>query len=161
MQIAQNSVVAIHYTLTNNAGEVIDTSRDHGEPLVYLQGHGNLIPGLESQLAGKTAGDNLSAVVQPADGYGERVEELIQEVPREAFTGVDELEPGMQFQADTAAGPRLFTITDIQGETVTVDGNHPLAGEVLNFAVEVVSVREASAEEIEHGHVHGEGGHHH
>lgn len=158
MQIAENMVVSIHYTLTNKAGEKVDSSVEHGEPMAYLHGHGNIVPGLENALTGKSAGDKFDVSVNPEDGYGEHHAELIQEVPREAFQGVDHLETGMQFQADTGAGPRLFTITKIEGDTVTVDGNHPLAGEVLNFAIEVTAVRAASEEELEHGHVHGEGG---
>ena len=161
MEIANDKVVAIHYTLTNAAGDTLDSSVERGEPLAYLHGHGNIIPGLENALLGKTAGEKLDVQVQPEDGYGERHEQLIQQVPRTAFEGVDHLEPGMQFQADTGAGVRLFTITQVADEEVTIDGNHPLAGEVLTFAVEITEVREASAEELEHGHVHGEGGHHH
>ena len=161
MQIAENKVVFIHYTLTNQAGEVLDSSHGRGEPLGYLHGHGNIIPGLENALIGKAAGDKLDVTVEPAEGYGDRHDQLVQQVPREAFQGVDELQPGMQFQADTGMGPRLFTITKVDGEEVTVDGNHPLAGETLSFAVEITDVRDASDEELEHGHVHGEGGHEH
>lgn len=161
MQIAENTVVSIHYTLTNAAGETLDSSLPGGEPLLYLHGHGNIVPGLENALTGKAAGDKLDVAVQPDEGYGEHHPQLIQDVPREAFEGVETLEPGMQFQADTGAGPRLFTITKVDGDQVTVDGNHPLAGEVLNFAVEITAVRAATDEELEHGHVHGEGGHHH
>jgi len=161
MQISQDMVVSIHYTLTDKAGETIDSSVEGGEPLAYLHGHGNIVPGLENALTGKTIGDKFDVSVQPADGYGEHYAELVQQVPREAFEGVDHLEPGMQFQADTGMGPRLFTITEVNGDTVTVDGNHPLAGEVLNFAIEVTAVRAASEEELSHGHVHGPGGHHH
>ncbi len=161
MQIAENAVVAIHYTLTNDAGDTLDSSRERDEPLAYLHGHGNIIPGLEKALLGKQSGDTLKVTVEPAEGYGERHEGLIQEVPREAFQGVDELEPGMQFQASTDAGPRMFTITDVQDDVVTVDGNHPLAGATLHFDVEIADVRAASAEELSHGHVHGPGGHEH
>lgn len=161
MQIAENSVVLMHYTLTNSAGEKLDCSRDRGEPLGYLHGHGNIIPGLEKELTGKQTGDKLVVTVQPEEGYGERHDGLIQDVPREAFQGVDDLQPGMQFQASTEMGPRMFTITAVDGDTITVDGNHPLAGEVLQFDVEITDVRAASAEELEHGHVHGEGGHAH
>ncbi|MEQ5802659.1 peptidylprolyl isomerase [Halomonas sp. H10-9-1] len=160
MQIAQNSVVAFHYTLTNNAGEVLDSSEGR-EPLTYLHGAGNIIPGLEKELEGRTAGDKLNATVAPAEGYGEKQEQLVQEVPRDAFQGVENIEPGMQFQAQTQGGPLMVTVTQVSGDTVTVDGNHPLAGQTLNFDVEIASVREASEEEIEHGHVHGEGGHEH
>jgi len=160
MQIAQNSVVAFHYTLTNDAGEVLDSSEGR-EPLTYLHGAGNIIPGLEKQLEGRTAGDKLQAQVAPEEGYGEIQPQLVQEVPRDAFQGVESVEPGMQFQAQTQGGPLMVTVTQIEGDTVTVDGNHPLAGQSLNFDVEIAEVREASEEEAEHGHVHGEDGHEH
>ncbi|MGQ7248181.1 FKBP-type peptidyl-prolyl cis-trans isomerase [Halomonas sp. V046] len=160
MQIAQNSVVAFHYTLTNDAGEVLDSSEGR-EPLTYLHGAGNIIPGLEKELEGKAAGDKVEAKVAPAEGYGELQEQLVQEVPRDAFQGVEGIEPGMQFQAQTEGGPLMVTVTKVEGDTVTVDGNHPLAGQHLNFDVEIAEVREASQEEVEHGHVHGEGGHEH
>ena len=162
MQISENAVVSIHYTLTNNAGETIDSSVERGEPLAYLHGAGNIIPGLENALVGKAAGDKLDVTVTPEEGYGERHEQLIQQVQKTALEGnEDNLQPGMQFQAQTEAGQRVFTITAVEGDEVTVDGNHPLAGETLNFAVEVTDVREASAEEKEHGHVHGPEGHDH
>ena len=160
MQIAQNSVVAFHYTLTNDSGEVLDSSEGR-EPLTYLHGAGNIIPGLEKELEGRAAGDKLNATVTPAVGYGEKQEQLVQEVPRDAFQGVESIEPGMQFQAQTQGGPLMVTVTSVEGDTVIVDGNHPLAGQTLNFAVEIASGREASQEEVEHGHVHGEGGHQH
>jgi len=160
MQIAQNSVVAFHYTLTNDAGEVLDSSEGR-EPLTYLHGAGNIIPGLEKELEGKAAGDKVEAKVAPAEGYGELQEQLVQEVPRDAFQGVEGIEPGMQFQAQTEGGPLMVTVTKVEGDTVTVDGNHPLAGQHLNFDVEIAEVREASQEEVEHGHVHGEGGQEH
>ncbi|MDX1804511.1 MAG: peptidylprolyl isomerase [Alcanivorax sp.] len=162
MQISDNKVVSFHYTLTNNAGETIDSSLQRGEPLAYLHGHGNIVPGLEKALTGKAAGDKMDVTVTPEEGYGERHEQLIQQVPTSAFEGADgELQPGMQFQAQTEAGPRIFTITAVEGDQVTVDGNHPLAGETLNFAVEITEVRDATDEEQEHGHVHGPGGHDH
>ncbi|AMD01746.1 peptidylprolyl isomerase [Halomonas sp. M5N1S17] len=157
MQIAQNSVVAFHYTLTNDAGEVLDSSEGR-EPLTYLHGAGNIIPGLEKGLEGRESGEKLNVTVAPEEGYGEVQPQLVQEVPRDAFQGVEAVEPGMQFQAQTQGGPLMVTVTKIEGDTVTVDGNHPLAGQKLNFDVEIADVREASQEEIEHGHVHGEGG---
>jgi FKBP-type peptidyl-prolyl cis-trans isomerase SlyD len=160
MQIAQNTVVAFHYTLTNEAGEVLDSSEGR-EPLTYLHGAGNIIPGLEKQLEGRAAGDKLQANVSPEEGYGELQPQLVQEVSRDSFQGVESIEPGMQFQAQTDGGPLMVTVTKVEGDTVTVDGNHPLAGQPLNFDVEIADVREASQEEIEHGHVHGEGGHQH
>ncbi|HTE41484.1 MAG TPA: peptidylprolyl isomerase, partial [Steroidobacteraceae bacterium] len=127
MQIAQDSAVSMHYTLTNDAGEVIDSSSG-GDALVFLQGHGNLIPGLERELQGKKAGDKLKVRIAPADGYGEQDDALIQEVPRAAFGPTATLEVGMQFQAHSNDGDRTVTITKVEGDAVTVDGNHPLAG---------------------------------
>ena len=160
MQVAQNAVVAIHYTLTNDAGEKIDSSEGR-EPLAYLHGQGQIVPGLEKELEGKAAGDKVQAKVTPEEGYGEKIDAMVQEIPMDAFQGVESVEPGMQFQAQTENGPLTVTVTKVEGETATVDGNHPLAGETLNFDVEIVEVREASAEELEHGHAHGEGGHQH
>ena len=160
MKVADNVVVVIDYTLTNNEGQVIDSSEGAG-PLAYLHGAGNIIPGLEDALAGKEAGDSVKASIEPAQAYGERHEALKQEVPAELFSGVDKVEVGMQFQSETDQGPVLVTVTEVGAETITVDGNHPLAGVHLNFDVEIREVREATKEELEHGHVHGEGGHHH
>ncbi|MEZ5506156.1 MAG: peptidylprolyl isomerase [Gammaproteobacteria bacterium] len=153
MKIQDNCVVAIHYTLTNDEGDVLDTSEGR-EPLRYLQGHGNIIPGLERALEGLVAGDSANVVVEPEEGYGPKQDMLIQAVPREAFDGIDVIEIGMQFQAQTAQGPIPVTVIAVDEETVTLDGNHELAGVRLNFAVQVTEVREASAEEIDHGHVH-------
>lgn len=160
MQISENKVVSIHYTLTNDGGEVMDSSDDQ-EPLTYLHGAGNIIRGLETALEGRTAGDRLQVTVNPAEGYGERDESMIQAVPRSAFEGVEDIQPGMQFQAQSAEGIQLVTVVAIEGNEVTLDGNHPMAGITLFFDVEVKEVREATQEEIQHGHVHGPGGHHH
>lgn len=157
MQIAANSVVHMHYTLTDTAGKVIDSSSG-GEPLAYLHGAGNIIPGLEKQLTGKTVGDKLSVTVAPEEGYGVRDEKLIQQVPRRAFQGVKDVRPGMSFSAGQGQN---VTVVAVQGDMVTVDGNHALAGQTLKFDVEIMKVREATAEELMHGHVHGDGGHHH
>lgn len=153
MKIQDNCVVAIHYTLTNDAGDVIDTSEGR-DPLRYLQGHGNIIPGLEEALLGRSAGDNVNVVVEPEDGYGPVQDSLIQAVPREAFDGVDTIEVGMQFQAQTSQGPIPVTVIAVDDSSVTLDGNHELAGVRLNFAVQIAEVRAASAEELDHGHVH-------
>jgi FKBP-type peptidyl-prolyl cis-trans isomerase SlyD len=153
-------VVTIHYTLKNDGGEVLDSSSG-GEPLAYIQGHGNLVAGLEKALEGKPAGANLAVSVAPADGYGVRDEALIQRVPKRSLQGAGEIKKGVQFQARTEDGMRLFTVTGLAGDMVTLDGNHPLSGQTLHFDVEVVDVREATSEELEHGHVHGAGGHHH
>lgn len=159
MQISAEKVVMINYTLTDDEGTVIDKS--DGEPLAYIHGTGNIIPGLESALNGKAVGDKLEVRIEPADAYGERELEAIQTVPRSAFQGVDEIAPGMQFQAQGPEGAQMITVTAVDGDNITIDGNHPLAGQVLNFAVEVMGIRDAEAEELEHGHVHGPGGHQH
>ncbi len=160
MQIAERRVAAFHYTLTNDKGEVIDSSEGR-EPLVYLHGVGNIVPGLEREMSGKKAGDSFNVVVAPEEGYGVHHAQLIQQVPRAAFQGVDTIEPGMQFHANGPQGPMTVTVAAVDGDTVTIDGNHPLAGQALHFAIEVTDVRDASPEEILHGHVHGAGGHHH
>jgi len=160
MQVAKNKVVAIDYTLKNDAGEVIDSSEGQ-EPLHYLHGNQNIVPGLEQALEGKESGDRVQVSVTPSEGYGERNDTLQQVVPREAFQGIDDLEVGMQFRAESDTGQHIVTIMAIDGDEVTVDGNHPLAGETLNFDVTVVDVRDATSEELEHGHVHGPGAHDH
>ncbi len=159
MQIAKHKVVSIHYTLRDNQGAILDSSTGK-DPLHYIQGIGNLIPGMEEGLEGKQKGDKLDIIVSPEKGYGERSEQLIQKVPRSAF-GDQEVRPGMQFQAQSSQGTQIVTVTEVGLENVTVDGNHPLAGVELNFSVEVMEVRNATADELEHGHVHGPGGHHH
>ena len=161
MLITNQHVVAIDYTLSNDAGEVIDSSAG-GEPLVYLHGASNIIAGLENALAGKAVGDELEVSIEPEDAYGEYSAELITNLGREMFEGVEELEVGMQFHASAPdGGMQIVTIRDVDGDQVSIDGNHPLASQQLNFKVKVVSIRAASEEEIAHGHVHGEGGHQH
>ncbi len=160
MKIANDMAVAIHYTLTDNDGEVLDSSIG-GEPLEYLQGHDNIIPGLENALLDCVVGDKKVVVVQPADGYGEHDEELVQEVPREMFSGIDVIEVGMEFQVEGPHGPQFVEVVKVDADNITVDGNHGLAGKVLNFDVEVVAVRAATEEELDHGHIHGDGCHHH
>ncbi len=159
MNIEKNVVVAIDYTLTDNDGVVIDTSTGR-EPLKYLHGTGALIPGLEKELEGKIVGDKLEVAIKPDEGYGMRNEQLLQAVPREHFGHVPDIQVGMQFQANSEQGPVMVTIVEVNDKQVMVDGNHPLAGVVLNFKVEVKEVRAASAEELDHGHVHGAGGAH-
>jgi len=156
MPIAQNDVVTIHYTLKDDADKVIDSSSG-GEPLAYLHGHGNIIPGLERELAGRNAGDRLTVRVPAAEGYGEYDRALVQKVPRRALKGIANLRVGLRLQA----GHQAVTVTHIAGDMVTLDGNHPLAGQNLNFDVEITAVRPATEEELSHGHVHGDGGHHH
>jgi FKBP-type peptidyl-prolyl cis-trans isomerase SlyD len=160
MNIAPDAVVSIHYTLTNDAGETLDSSVG-GDALAYLHGRGNLIPGLERELGGKQAGDKLNVKIAPADGYGEYDKSLIQRVPRRSLRGIKNVHVGMQLQANTEQGPRTVTVTHVVGDMVTIDGNHPLAGQSLNFDIEITQVRAATEEEIAHGHVHGPGGHHH
>lgn len=159
--IKENSVVTMHYELKDAAGEVLDSSKGQ-DPLVYLHGAGNIIPGLEEALVGKTVGDAVDAVVSPEKGYGMPVDALIQTVPKEAFgEEISKVEVGMRFQAETEQGPVPVVVTAMDEKTVTVDGNHPLAGKELHFNVSIAEIREASSEEIEHGHVHGPGGHQH
>ena len=160
MQIANHKVVSIHYTLTNDEGDVLDSSKGQ-DPLAYLHGFGNIISGLENALSGRSLGDKFTVSIAPAEGYGERDNEMVQSVPKSAFQGVDEILPGMQFQAQSPDGMQLVTVIDVDGDEVILDGNHPMAGMTLNFEVEVTEVRDATAEELEHGHVHGPGGHHH
>jgi len=160
MQVQNNSVVSIHYTLTTAKGSVVDSSVDH-DPLAYIQGKGHIVPGLEQAMEGKSVGDKFKVSVSPEEGYGLRDENLIDRIPKEAFQGVPQVEAGMEFYADGPNGPVMITVTGVDGDMVLVDGNHPLAGEVLNFEIEVMDVREATAEETEHGHVHGEGDHEH
>jgi FKBP-type peptidyl-prolyl cis-trans isomerase SlyD len=160
VEITADRVVTIHYTLKDDNGAVLDSSAG-GEPLAYIQGHGNLVSGLEKALEGKQDGDTLAVSVAPADGYGIRDEALIQRVPKRSLQGSGQIKKGMQFQARTDGGMRTFTVTAVIGDMVTLDGNHPLADQTLHFDIEIVGVREATTEELEHGHVHGAGGHHH
>jgi FKBP-type peptidyl-prolyl cis-trans isomerase SlyD len=157
--IQNDSVVNFNYTLTNAAGDVLDKSQ--GEPLVYLHGAHNIVPGLENAMLGKQIGDKFVVTVEPEEAYGEYQAEMVQEVPRNMFQGVDDIQTGMQFQAQTDDGVQVVTVKDVTSEIVIVDANHPLAGQALTFDVEVVAIRAATAEELEHGHAHGIGGHHH
>ncbi|MGO1540984.1 MAG: FKBP-type peptidyl-prolyl cis-trans isomerase [Luteimonas sp.] len=152
MEIAANRVATIHYTLTDDDGQVIDRSPQE-RPLSYLHGAGNIVPGLESALEGKNPGDSLKVDVTPEKGYGQRNDSLVQEVPREAFQGVEKVEPGMQFRAQTQGGPLLVTVVEVGETQVKIDGNHPLAGRNLHFAVEVADVRDASEQEKQLGQV--------
>lgn len=160
MHIETHKVVTLNYTLTDNEGNIIDQSNDGS--FVYLHGASNIIPGLENALQGRRPGDALDVSVAPEEGYGERDAGKTQSVPRNMFPEDTDIEPGLQFHAQGPNGEMLVvTVAEVEGDTVTVDGNHPLAGVQLNFAVEVVEVRDARQEEIEHGHVHGPGGHNH
>ena len=160
MQIEPQKVVTLNYTLKDNDGNVIDQSNDGS--FAYLHGAQNIIPGLENALTGKTKGDALEVEVEPAQGYGERDPAKAQQVGRDMFPEDTEIEVGMQFHAQGPNGETMVvTIAEVEGDNVVVDGNHPLAGVALNFAVEIMDVRDATSEELDHGHVHGPGGHDH
>ncbi len=159
MKIEKDRVVSFHYTVSEQGQEPLESSFGR-DPLVILVGHGNIIPGLEQAMEGKEAGDKFEVDVAAADAYGEKREGLSQRIPKKHF-GNQRLEPGMQVVLQTNFGPRAVTIQKVGMSVVDVDLNHPMAGKNLHFAIEIADVREASAEEIEHGHVHGEGGHHH
>jgi len=155
MQISKHKVAAIHYTLTDDSGNVLDSSVG-SEPLYYLHGEGNLIPGMEEGLEGHSAGDKVTIDVTPEKGYGQRNPTLIEEVPKQAF-GNQRIAVGMQFETNEG---ELITITNVSTDTVTVDANHPLADQNLHFDVQVLDVRDATPDELDHGHVHGPGGVH-
>jgi FKBP-type peptidyl-prolyl cis-trans isomerase SlyD len=157
MQIAEGTVVSMDYALRDDEGTLIDQSQP-GQPLSYLHGHRNIIPGLEAALAGKSTGDTVEARIEPSEGYGEFNPGLEQVVPKEQFQGIDTVEVGMQFQASTEQGPVSVRVTKVEDDGVTVDGNHPLAGKHLNFDITIQEVRPGTEEEIAHGHVHGAGG---
>ena len=175
MQIAQNKVASFNYTLKDDSGKVIDTS-DGRAPLEYVHGSGGIVPGLESAMEGKKAGDAFQVIIQAADAYGDKKPEMIQAVPRTNFGTIPKIEVGMQFQARTPNGMHVVTVVSVDDESVTVDANHPLAGQTLHFDISIVGVREAKPHELEHGHAcdkhehggcgscggeDGEHGHHH
>lgn len=160
MKISKHAVVAIDYTLTDSKGEVLDQSSP-GHPLQFIHGTGQLIPGLEKVLEGKGAGESLKANIPHAEAYGVRDESLKQTLPKGNFEDIPEIEIGMELEAESEDGIRIITVVGIEGDNVLVDGNHPLAGVDLSFDVKIVTVRVATQEEMEHGHVHGPGGHHH
>ena len=160
MIAAENTVVLMDYTVKDDEGNLIDTSSGQ-EPLAFILGMGNIIPGLEKAFVGKQKGDAFLVRVNPAEGYGERDESLVEVVPRAQFGGIKDLRVGMQLQAQTEDDLMVVTVVRITDSEVTVDANHPLAGKILNFDVKVVEVRSATKEELSHGHVHGLGGHHH
>ena len=160
MEIIKGKVVSMHYALRDEAGEILDSSEGQA-PLDYLHGYGNIIAGLEKALEGKEAGDKLNAVIPPEEGYGIRDESLVKTVPLSNFQNSNAVEVGAQFQAETSQGPRLATVTQVDDQNVTVDLNHPLADQTLNFDIDIVAVRDASEEELAHGHVHGPEGHGH
>ena len=151
----------MHYKLADKEGNVIDTSEGR-DPLAYIQGIGNLIPGLEQELEGKNKGDKFSAVIAPEHAYGHRDDSLVRVVPKSGFQGEEEMSVGMQVQIETGdEGMAIATLTKIEGDDVTLDLNHPLADIELYFDVEVIDIRDAEEEELAHGHVHGPGGHNH
>ena len=158
MQIGAKKAVTIHYTLRADAGEVLDSSEGRA-PLTYLHGEGNIVPGLEKALDGKQAGDEVKVTVPPEDGYGARSDDNVRNVPRRRLPE-GKIEPGMRMRMQTDVGQVIAMVTAVKGDYVTLDTNHPLAGTTLHFEVKVVEVRDATAEELEHGHVHGPGGHH-
>jgi FKBP-type peptidyl-prolyl cis-trans isomerase SlyD len=160
MQITKNKVATFDYTLKNDQGEVLDSS-DGGHPLAYLHGVGSLIPGLEKALEGRSPGDSLQVSIPPKDAYGLRDESLRQQVSLSQFDSVDNLQIGMQFLLPSEDGDRVVRVEEIQGNKVTIDGNHQLAGMTLHFDVTIREVRDATKAEKAHGHVHGPGGHHH
>ncbi|WCE29488.1 peptidylprolyl isomerase [Vibrio sp. SCSIO 43137] len=157
MNIEKNVVVSLAYQVKLEDGVVVDQATNEA-PLDYLHGHNNLITGLENELEGKTVGDKFSATIAPEDAYGEHSDALVQRVPADVFQGVDRIEVGMRFLADTDQGPIPVEVTEVDGDEVVVDGNHMLAGQTLTFDVEVMATRAATEEEIEHGHIHKEGG---
>jgi FKBP-type peptidyl-prolyl cis-trans isomerase SlyD len=153
MQVAENTVVVIDYTLKSDDGSLIDSSKDK-EPLSYIQGKGNLIPGVEDALKGKGSGQRVQVTVPPESGYGERDESLVLSIERDKLADVKGLEEGVRFRLDTQNGPVVFTVMKMDDAEVLIDGNHPLAGMNLHFDITIKSVREATAEELEHGHIH-------
>jgi len=158
MQIESRKAVTIDYTLKDDGGEVLDSSEGR-EPLTYLQGTGSVVPGLEKALAGKTVGDTVDVTLTPDEAYGPRDERLVRNMPRRKIAE-EKVKVGGRYPAETPEGPRLVLVTALRGDYATVDANHPLAGMTLHFSVKVVGVRDATDEEIAHGHVHGPGGHH-
>ncbi len=157
LTVANNRVISIDYVLTDSQGQIIDSSKEAG-PLDYIHGTGHLIPGLEKALEGKAAGENIKVTIQPKDGYGEIRQEMIQSIPRTQFDSEGQIEVGMQFMAHTDDGRIILRVVKVEGDQVVVDGNHPLAGVVLHFNVDVKNIREASPEELRHGHIHGGAG---
>lgn len=160
MQVAHDMVVTMHYTLTGDDGHVLDSSIG-GEPLSYLHGYGNIIAGLEKALEGNATGFSSRVTVESADAYGEYRDDMLIAAARDQFDPAMDLQPGLQVMAEGPNGPVVFIIKEITDSEVTLDGNHPLAGQRLHFDVEITGVRAASPEELQHGHVHGPGGHHH
>jgi FKBP-type peptidyl-prolyl cis-trans isomerase SlyD len=160
MQIENGKVVFFHYALKDDQGNEIENSADKN-PMAILYGHGNIIAGLEKAMAGKSEGDRFDVIVAPAEGYGEKRENFTQRVPKKYFREGDNLKPGMTAVVQTDQGPRQVEVLKVGSSVIDVDLNHPMAGKTLHFAIEVTGVRDATEEELAHGHVHGDGGHHH
>ncbi len=160
MQIGKNKVVGMEYTLTNNAGDVLDTSQGRA-PLYYIQGIGALIPGLEEELEGKEAGFSSTVKISADKAYGPVDEQLVHRVAREQFQTDKSIEVGMTFQSETPQGVQQFIVRKVEDDFITIDANHPLAGQELTFNIDILEVREATESELNHGHVHGPGGHEH
>ncbi len=158
--IKKNSVVNLSYCLKNAAGEELDRA-DKSQPFAYLHGTGQIVPGLENALEGLAVGAKKEVTVPPAEGYGDIVPDLKLQVERSNFPAEADIKPGMQFEAEDGDRRIIFTVKDVAGDQIDIDGNHPLAGETLHFSVEVTGIREATKEELTHGHAHGEGGAHH
>lgn len=156
MKAALGRVVSLHYTLTDDHGMLLDSSRGH-EPFAYLHGHGNIIPGLETALEGKEAGFNGAVQVSPAEGYGEYDPQAVFDVPRGQFPPGEDIQVGMQVQGEGAHGIMSFMVVNVDEQNVTLDANHPMAGKTLHFDVEVLEIRDATPQELSHGHVHAHG----
>lgn len=159
MKIEKNKVVLMHYRLKNDSGEQLDSSFGN-EPMGFIYGNGMIISGLEHILVEKSKGDKFTTIIPPEDGYGLKNDDLIQDVSLSQFENKDDVKVGLQFEVN-GTNPALATVVEINGDTVTLDLNHPLAGVELYFDIEIVDVRDATPEELDHGHVHGVGGHHH
>jgi FKBP-type peptidyl-prolyl cis-trans isomerase SlyD len=160
MKVEDKKVVGIEYTLKNSGGETLD-SNVGADLLHFIQGEGNIVPGLEKAMAGKAAGDNFEVTVKAAEGYGEYDDELIRRIPRKQVKHLGNIKEGASLQMRGPEGVEILTVTQVSDEEIVADGNHPLAGQDLHFAIRVAEIRNATEEELEHGHAHGPGGHHH
>jgi FKBP-type peptidyl-prolyl cis-trans isomerase SlyD len=160
LKIESGTVVSFHYTLRNEEGKELESSRD-SEPSVYLHGANNIIRGLESAMTGHESGDVFSVSLAPAQAYGMRDPGRMQRVPVKHLAYRGKLEAGKVVQLNTAEGMRAVTVVKAGRHSADIDANHPLAGQTLTFDVEIVDLRPATQEEISHGHAHGPGGHHH
>lgn len=159
MVVEKNKVVTINYTLTDEAGALLESSEGQ-EPLTYLHGVGGLVPGLEASLEGKPTGSSLRVSIPPENAYGVWEQEKVVKVQRSQFSGIDEVKVGMQFSVQSEAGEEVVTVSSVEGDVITIDANHPLAGKTLTFDVTVIGIREATSDELDHGHVRGHEGHH-